>query len=323
MNKQPVLITGGSGYIGTITALCCSAQGFKPVLFDIAPPPAIISTDIIPHITGDIRSSTDIAKAFQTYNPLAVIHLAALTSIQDSTERPQQFFDTNIQGGQLLLAAMMKYSCKHIVFASSAAVYGEPQKKLVETDTLTPINFYGETKRLFESELSATASKDGIKFSILRYFNVAGVSQMGQSEKLSPDSTKLIPSILQVYLKKRKELIIFGDTFPTADGTAIRDYVHVDDVATANVLTLKSMLNTGKNTIYNVGSGVGTSVQDVITQFEDIAHCKIPTLRKKNRPHESSSVVSDISHITKELQWQPVHSSIRSILKSYLGQVNI
>lgn len=315
MKRKVILVTGGAGYIGSVCVEILLEKGFRVVVIDnlrTGNRKAIEKKAIF--VKGDIGNKNLLDRLFKKYNFDAVIHFAAETLVTNAETHPDWYYVNNLQKGIILLEAVRNSKCRKIIFSSSAAVYGDPKSFPVnETDETWPLNAYGYTKLVFEKILTDYSKAYGINFIIFRYFNPAGASQR-HGEMHNPE-THLIPLLLKVAGGERKKISVFGDDYPTKDGTCIRDYLHVIDVAEAHVLALKD-LDFHPNTIYNLGSQRGFSVKEVITMVEKTTGKKIKTEIIKRRPSDPARLVASSEKARKILGWNPKYGDIKTIVKS-------
>ena len=313
--KPRVLITGSSGFIGSVSANKLDKLGYDLILFDQLLPKTrhrTMKTHIC--IQGNILNARLVQSVMKKYQPNVILHLAALTSIADSHKLPNQYYKNNVDGGVVLVKAATSSGCRNIVFSSSAAVYENNVNPISENDTTKPQSVYGKTKKMFEEYL--TQQKHGhINAMVLRYFNVSGAAKDEVPEKKSRAKSDIISRILSTHLKQRKKLIIYGNDYPTRDGTAVRDYVHVEDVAMANTESVKHLLEGGTPQCLNIGSGQGTTTLELIRTFED-RFGNLPKDFGKKRKNEMASVVANITKAEKILSWVPKTSDINAIIQS-------
>jgi len=319
MERQTIFITGGSGYIGVPTAYALHHLGFRIVIFDIKQFPKKISG--MEEATGDIRNEAHLKSAMKVYTPDLVIHLAALTSVADSEKNQKSYHEINVRGTRNVLSAMHTVSCQNLIFASSSAVYKESERKMAEDSPIAPLSFYGKTKEEAEHLIQ---KEKGLHYGILRYFNVVGITEDRLFGESIENNLKLIPSALRVGLGKQKNLYIYGNAYPTPDGTAIRDYVSLEDVVRANVLTVQYLLAFPEskkfrfrecNAICNIGSGQGTSNLEVVHLIEQITKKKIPVVYKKAR-RETVVSIADITKANNMLEWKPKKSRLQDIIQN-------
>jgi len=263
---------------------------------------------------GDVGDRAALDRLFREYSFDAVMHFAAFIEAGESMKFPAKYFRNNTANALTLLDAVTTHKIPRFVFSSTAALYGTPERTPIEeTDTLRPTNTYGETKLLVERMLEWFNRIHGLRYACLRYFNAAGAAGT-QGEDHHPES-HLIPLTLQVALGQRKELSIYGTDYPTADGTCVRDYVHVSDLASAHVLVLQALKEKDK-LIYNLGNGHGFSVREVIETARRVTGQAIPALETPRRPGDPAVLVASAEKIKKELGWQPEYASLEAIVRS-------
>jgi UDP-glucose 4-epimerase len=308
-----VLVVGGAGYIGSVTVEHLIAKGHEVVVFDnltrghrAAVPQ---STKLI---EGDMGSDADIAKAL-AFKPDTVMHFAALSLVGESVQKPALYFQNNVVNGIRLLDAMLREGIKNFVFSSTAAVYGEPPSAPIDEDfPLTPTSAYGDSKLAFEKILKWYSTAYDLHYTSLRYFNAAGATERC-GEDHHPE-THLIPLLLQVASGARDSATIFGDDYPTPDGTGIRDYIHVSDLADAHLLAAEHSLANKKSGIYNLGSQQGFSVKEVIDTVRKVTGHPIPTTVGARRAGDPAVLVASSERIRKDLGWQPVKTDLTTIV---------
>jgi UDP-glucose 4-epimerase len=310
-----VLVTGGAGYIGSVLTEELLNEGHRVIIADnlqqghraaILPEVEFVPTDIC--------DKTAVEEVFRRYPIESVMHLAAESLIGTSMTDPQKFFHTNLQGGQIVLDAMLKYQVNQIIFSSSAAVYGSPQIiPINELHPKIPINAYGESKLMFENILKWYSSAYGLKFITLRYFNAAGAS-LRCGEDHHPE-THLIPNILRAAMNPGGSLSIFGLNYDTADGSCVRDYVHVVDIARAHVNALK-LIERLSGKAFNLGSEKGYSVLEIVRLTREVTGLDIPTSILPGRPGDPDVLIADSSLARRELQWVPQYPQLSTIIES-------
>jgi UDP-glucose 4-epimerase len=312
---ERILVTGGAGYIGSVVVAQLLERGYEPIVFDDlsnghrAALPAAAKL-----VVGDIADRAGLDQVFSEYRPQAVMHFAAFIEAGESMRHPEKFFRNNTANALTLLELLLEHSVKRFVFSSTAALYGTPEKTPIEEDApLQPTNAYGESKLLVEQMLDWLHRIHGLRYSCLRYFNAAGAAGL-QGEDHHPES-HLIPIALQVALGERKEVAIFGTDYPTADGTCVRDYVHVADLATAHLLVLEA-LKEKERLIYNLGNGQGFSVREVIETVRKVTGHAIPAQESPRRPGDPAVLVASSEKIKKELGWNPRYADLESIVRS-------
>jgi UDP-glucose 4-epimerase len=311
-----ILVCGGAGYIGSHTVSELLDQGEEVVVIDHLVQGHRAAVLERAHLyTGDLRDSDLLDRVFTEQTITAVIHFAADSLVGESMEDPLKYYDNNVYGTLCLLKAMHKYDVRHIVFSSTAATYGEAQRvPILETDPTQPTNPYGETKLAIEKMLKWCDEAYGIKYVALRYFNVAGAHVDGKlGEDHSPE-THLIPIILQVAQGKREKINIYGDDYDTPDGTCIRDYIHVTDLANAHILALAKLKQDGTSTVYNLGNGNGFSVKEVIDAARKVTGHEIPAEVAERRKGDPARLVASAEKAMRELNWQPQHPSLEQII---------
>ncbi|MBT8039538.1 MAG: UDP-glucose 4-epimerase GalE [Gammaproteobacteria bacterium] len=312
---ETILVTGGAGYIGSHTCLELLNAGYRVVVVDnlsnsksdsLSRVEQLAGKDIQFHLT-DLRSTRAIKEVFRQETIDAVIHFAGLKAVGESTEIPLAYYQNNIGGTSNLLEAMLEFGCKNIVFSSSATVYGAPDHlPLAEDASLSAVNPYGRTKLYIEHMLRdlADASPDW-NISILRYFNPVGAHASGEiGEHPLGIPNNLMPFITQVAVGELERLDVFGDDYGTPDGTCVRDYIHVVDLARGHIAALKKLQETPGLTTHNLGTGQGCSVLDVILAFEQATGKKIPYRITDRRPGDAPAVYSDPGKAERELGWK-------------------
>jgi UDP-glucose 4-epimerase len=310
-----ILVTGGAGYIGGTVALRLLSTGHNVLIYDNF---CHGHRDLVPAgtqlIEGDIADRERLTRILRDEQVDGVMHFAALIEAGESMKHPEMYFRNNTASTLTLLEAMLAAGVDRLVFSSTAAVYGEPKSTPIEEDAaLAPTNPYGESKLLVEYMLTWMNRIHGLRYASLRYFNVAGAVE-GRGEAHEPES-HLIPLILDVALGRRKSIKIFGQDYPTPDGTCIRDYVHVGDLADAHILALEG-LNTRSRQIYNIGNGQGFSVRQVVDSVRRITGHPIPVLEEPRRDGDPAVLVASSRRIMDELGWKPRFSSLDDIVRS-------
>ncbi len=309
-----VLVTGGAGYVGSVVAQELLEQGYKVVIFDNLQQGH--KQAVVPgaeFVLGDVCNVSDIKAVFRSFTIDAVMHMAAETVVEYSVSDPARYFKVNVVGGINLLDVMLEHGVSSIIFSSSAAVYGEPQGLPIdESHPTIPINSYGESKLMFERILAWYGRAYGLKHVSLRYFNAGGATGL-LGEDHRPE-THLIPNILKAALHKDCEVSIFGTDYPTRDGSCVRDYVHVVDIARAHILALKKIDNLKAN-IYNLGSNVGFTVLEVVRAAEEVVGKKIPVKLCPRRGGDPAVLVASSRRAQLELGWRPEFSDLKRIIE--------
>lgn len=307
-----IMVVGGAGYIGSVTVEQLLKAGHEVVVFDsllkghreAVPPEATF-------FQGDMANQADLTRAFETHPVDAVMHFAALSLVGESVSHPSKYFINNVANGLKLLDTMLEYGVKKLVFSSTAAVYGEPTEWPIHEDfPHNPTNPYGESKLAFEKVLKWYEAAYGLRFATLRYFNAAGATaRVGEDHE---PETHLIPLVLQVAQGKRASISMFGDDYPTPDGTCVRDYIHVVDLADAHIRAL-SILDERSGT-FNLGNGKGFSVKEVIDVARKVTGHAIPAVVAPRRAGDPAVLVASSDRIRKELGWNPQHADLESII---------
>ena len=304
-----ILVTGGAGYIGSHTLLSLVDAGHEPVTFDnlcYGHREAVLEGHFI---QADLADNSALSRLFKTFPIEAVIHFAAFCYVGESMEAPEKYFNNNLVNGLNLLNAMLKSGVDKIIFSSSCAVYGDPSEiPIPETHARNPINPYGLTKHFFEEILSTYEAAHGMKYVSLRYFNAAGADPQARIGESHDPETHLIPLVLHTALGRRSEIQIFGTDYPTFDGTCIRDYIHVCDLAEAHVSALSYLLSGGRSISLNLGTGKGHSVREVFEHCQKICQVTIPYKDVDPRPGDPPELVASGELARKILHWQPQYA---------------
>jgi UDP-arabinose 4-epimerase len=314
-----VLITGGAGYIGSHTAKYFRETGIEPVVFDNLSTGHGWAVQWGPLIKGDLSDARLLRSALEDHRIEAVIHFAASTSAVESLINPGKYFRNNISNGLTLLECMRETGVRNIVFSSSAAVYGMPvDVPISEARSPRPLSPYGATKLSFERALHWYSEAHDFRWAALRYFNAAGADPDGLLGEAHATET-LIPSAIQAALGLRQELEIYGTDYPTSDGTAIRDYVHVTDLASAHRSALDYLLAGGASLTCNLGTGVGYSVREVVQAVERVSRLPVPLRVSPRRAGDAPALVAQASLAHDLLGWTPQHSDLDSIVQTALA----
>ncbi|MBN2002123.1 MAG: UDP-glucose 4-epimerase GalE [Anaerolineae bacterium] len=310
-----VFVTGGAGYIGSVVSIALINAGHTVTVFDNLSKgyrQAIPSQATF--IQGNIADRAALDDAFSKKQYDAIIHFAAFIEAGESMQYPGEFFRNNVTGSMTLIEAAAVYGIPKIVFSSSAGVYAGKDAPLTEGDPIAPANVYGQTKRMIEQTLEWYHRIHELRFAALRYFNAAGALPPHHGESHNPES-HLIPLILQVPLGKRAKVYIYGDDYPTPDGTCIRDYIHIHDLAQAHILALDA-LDEHPNLICNLGNGAGYSVKEVIETARSVTGHDIPVKVTPRRPGDAPMLVADASRARRLLNWEPRIPSLHDIVAS-------
>ncbi|NGQ96799.1 UDP-glucose 4-epimerase GalE [Brevibacillus sp. SYP-B805] len=312
-----ILITGGAGYIGSHAVAEFLAHGEDVVVLDNVRTGHAAAVLAQKFYQGDIRDAELLDRIFSENAIEAVIHFAASSLVGESVTDPLAYYDNNVVAAQRLLAAMRAHGVKKIVFSSTAATYGEPKRVPIEEDDPTePTNPYGETKLAIEKMLKWCDRAYGIKYISLRYFNVAGAHPDGRLGEDHRPESHLIPIILQVALGQRESVAIFGDDYPTEDGTCIRDYIHVMDLAQAHYLALQRLRQKEESAVYNLGNGSGFSVKQVIDKAREVTGHPIPARVEQRRAGDPAVLIASSEKAKRELGWQPRYADLGTIIES-------
>lgn len=320
--RPAVLVTGGAGYIGAHTAKALSERGYQPVIFDSLSSGFREAVRWGELVEGDIRDGTALDRAFAGRAIQAVIHFAGLIEVGRSVSQPDIFWDVNVTGTSSLLAAMRRHDVKRLVFSSSAAVYGQvdqgPLEAIPETAPKAPSSPYGDTKLAGEWMIQAQCRAYGLTAVALRYFNAAGADVSGIIGEAHEPETHLIPLAMAAGLGDGKPLTVFGADFDTPDGTCLRDYIHVTDLAAAHVAALEVDLSPGAFEAVNVGTGQGHSVHAVVAAVARALGRPVPHSVGARRAGDPPSLVADPSRAKALLGWEPLHSDLDQIVRDAL-----
>jgi UDP-glucose 4-epimerase len=309
-----ILVTGGAGYIGGMVALTLAQQGHSVVVYDNL---CHATRPLLPSgaefVQGELADRTGLEKLLSSGFD-GVMHFAALIEAGESMLRPELYFRNNSASTLTLIEAMLATGVKKLVFSSTAAVYGEPDVTPIPEDApLRPTNAYGESKLLVEKILSWMYRVHGFRYASLRYFNVAG-AMGGRGEAHEPES-HIIPLVLDVALGRRDHIKIYGDDYPTPDGTCVRDYIHVEDLAQAHLLAFEALAHR-EQLIYNLGNGAGFSVREVIESARRVTGHPIPVEVQPRRPGDPAVLIASSEKIARELGWKPRHTNLDEIIES-------
>lgn len=312
-----ILVTGGAGYIGSHTCKALHAAGHTPVVFDNLSNGHRDAVRWGPFEHGDITDADRLRDVVRAHTPDAVIHFAGLIEVSQSIADPQSFHRNNVEGTRTLLAVMADADVRKIVFSSTAAVYGTPAQVPIPEDAPThPVNPYGETKLAVERMLAEAANRNALGYVALRYFNAAGADPEGDLGERHDPETHLIPLVLQVALAQREVIQVFGDDYPTPDGTAVRDYVHVCDLAAAHVAALDRLAQPCAPLVANLGTGTGYSVREIIAACRTITGCDIPHRDAPRRDGDPARLVAAPGRAHDVLGWSARQSDLATIIRT-------
>ncbi|MFL6468900.1 MAG: UDP-glucose 4-epimerase GalE [Pyrinomonadaceae bacterium] len=309
-----ILVTGGAGYIGSIVVEETLRAGHKTVVYDnlVKGHREMVSPEAV-FVEGDLLDRKLLTRAISENQIEAVIHMAAYSLVGESVQEPAKYYTNNVVAGLVLLDSMRDCGVSKIVFSSTAAVYGEPEKQPIkETDRTAPTNPYGDTKLAYETALKNYETAYGIRYASLRYFNAAGATE--RCGELHDPETHLIPIVLQAAAGEREIVEIFGDDYPTPDGTCVRDYIHVIDLARAHIQAMEILDN--KSAIFNLGGGNGHSVKEVVAVAAEITGVEIPTRISKRRAGDPAVLIASSDTIKSDLGWKPEFQDLRTIIGS-------
>lgn len=313
-----ILVCGGAGYIGSHTVHELIKQNKDVIIVDNLQSGHMKAVNPkAKFYKGDIRDSEFLDKVFFENKIDAIIHFAANSLVGESMVKPLLYFNNNVYGMQILLESMVKHDIKNIVFSSTAAVYGEPKKiPISEDDETNPTNTYGETKLTMEKMMKWVSKANGINYVSLRYFNAAGALEDGSiGEDHSPES-HLIPLILQVPLGKREAITVFGEDYDTPDGTCIRDYIHVLDLADAHIKAVEYLQNGNESNIFNLGNGIGFSVKEMIDSAKEATSEEIKIVVGERRAGDPARLIASNEKAQKILGWAPKYADVKAIIKT-------
>lgn len=313
-----ILVCGGAGYIGSHTVHELIKQNKDVIIVDNLQSGHMKAVNPkAKFYKGDIRDSEFLDKVFSENKIDAIIHFAANSLVGESMVKPLLYFNNNVYGMQILLESMVKHDIKNIVFSSTAAVYGEPKKiPISEDDETNPTNTYGETKLTMEKMMKWVSKANGINYVSLRYFNAAGALEDGSiGEDHSPES-HLIPLILQVPLGKREAITVFGEDYDTPDGTCIRDYIHVLDLADAHIKAVEYLQNGNESNIFNLGNGIGFSVKEMIDSAKEATSEEIKVVVGERRAGDPARLIASNEKAQKILGWTPKYADVKAIIKT-------
>ena len=312
---QTVLVTGGAGYIGAHACKVLKAAGFTPVTFDNLNTGWEEAVKYGPFFKGDLMNRADVDAAFAQYQPIAVLHFAALSLVGESMKDPGKYWRVNVMGALNLIEGALEAGCRNFVFSSTCATYGDQDGVLLDENSVQkPINSYGASKRAIEDMLTNFGESHGLNHVIFRYFNVAGSDPEGEIGEQHVPETHLIPLMLDAVAGKRPALTVFGTDYATRDGTCVRDYVHVMDLVEAHVLGLQWLLAGKGSRAFNLGTGTGFTVREVIDHSRAVTNCDVPIIEGDRRAGDATALVSGSARAIEELGWQPKRSNLRDMI---------
>lgn len=310
-----ILVTGGAGYIGSHTVADLLERGEEVVVIDnllTGHREALLGGTLY---EGDLRDKELLARIFAENDITAVIHFAASSLVGESMQNPFKYYDNNVYGAMCLLDAMQQAGVKKIVFSSTAATYGEPEKvPIEESDRTEPANVYGETKLMMERMMNWFDKVHGIRYVALRYFNAAGAHTSGKIGEDHRPESHLIPLVLQTALGQREFISVFGEDYPTEDGTCVRDYIHVSDLADAHIKSVEYLNNDGASNVFNLGNGQGFSVKQVIETAVKVTGRDIPVKFEARRSGDPAVLVASSEKARSVLGWKPSYNQLEDII---------
>ncbi len=313
-----ILVLGGAGYIGSHTVKALCDEGVDTVVADNLSTGHTQAVDKRARFyKGDISDSAFLDTLFHKEQIEGVIHFAAYSLVGESVSNPLKYYENNLCGTRVLLEAMVAHKIDKIVFSSTAATYGEPERMPIdEQDRTCPTNPYGETKLAMEKMFYWTAKAHGLRYVSLRYFNACGADACGEIGEAHAPESHLIPLILQVPNGQRPHISIFGSDYPTKDGTCVRDYIHVTDLAQAHILAMRYLAGGNESSIMNLGNGVGFTVQEVIETARRVTGHSIPAVRASRREGDPAQLIASSDKARSLLGWRPQHAALEEIITS-------
>lgn len=310
-----ILVTGGAGYIGSYACKALKVAGFVPVTYDSLITGWRDAVKFGPFEYGNLTDRSRLDEVFTTYEPVAVMHFAALSQVGEAMQKPGIYWTNNVGGSLTLMEAAVAAGCQKFVFSSTCATYGEHDNVVLNESTpQLPLNAYGASKRAVENILQNFEAAHGARSVIFRYFNVAGADPEAEVGEFHRPETHLVPLMLDAIEGKRDALTVFGDDYDTPDGTCIRDYVHVCDLVDAHVLGLRWLLQGKDSRVFNLGTGVGFSVKEVIDQGRAITNRPVPYSIGPRRAGDCTRLVSGSKRATAELGWFPIRSTMHQMI---------
>ncbi|MEG3662986.1 UDP-glucose 4-epimerase GalE [Celeribacter halophilus] len=310
-----VIVTGGAGYIGSHACKALRAAGYEPVTFDNLSTGWEDAVKFGPFEKGDLLDRARLDEVFAKYNPVAVMHFAAFSQVGESMKDPAKYWRNNVIGSLTLIEAAVAAGCMNFVFSSTCATYGDQDNVVLDEESVQmPINSYGASKRAIEDILENFEQAFGLNSVIFRYFNVAGGDPEAEVGEFHQPETHLIPLMLDAIAGKRDALTIFGTDYDTPDGTCIRDYVHVCDLVDAHVLGLKWLEDGKGSRVFNLGTGKGFSVREVIDHSRAVTNMEVPYVEGDRRPGDCTKLVSGSERAIKELGWSPDRSNLTEMI---------
>jgi UDP-arabinose 4-epimerase len=314
-NEKPVLVVGGAGYIGSHTCKALRAAGYTPITYDNLCDGHAHAVKWGPLEVGELADRSRVDKVLRKHKPIAVIHFAAFAAVGESVREPARYYGNNLTATLVLLDALRAASIDMLVFSSTCAVYGTPESvRIAETTPRAPINPYGRSKLMVEQVMEDYGHAYGLKWTALRYFNAAGADPDGEIGEEHDPETHLVPRALMAIAGRIGHLEIFGDDFATRDGTCIRDYIHVCDLAQAHIAALERLMAGGEPGAFNLGTGHGYSVREVIAAVERVTGQRVPLTVGPRRAGDPPALIADPALARAALKFEPKHSDIDTIV---------
>ncbi|MEG3436895.1 UDP-glucose 4-epimerase GalE [Pannus brasiliensis CCIBt3594] len=318
LTKPTILVTGGAGYIGSHAVLALKRSGYSVIVLDnlsYGHPEIVKDVLKVELIVGDTRDRSLLDHLFSTREIAAVMHFAAFIAVGESVAEPAMYYQNNVGGTLTLLEAMLAFGVKKFVFSSTCAIYGNPKEvPMTENHPRDPLSPYAASKDMVERILADFDPAYGLKSVAFRYFNASGADPSGELGEDHQPETHLIPLALLTALGKRESLSIFGTDYETPDGTAVRDYIHVNDLAMAHVLGLEYLLNGGASDVFNLGNGNGFSVREVIEMARQVTGKEIPAIESARRPGDAPILIGSSDKAKRVLGWNPEYADLRTIV---------
>jgi len=312
---KSVLVTGGAGYIGSHACKALARAGYQPVTFDNLSTGWRDAVRFGPFEAGELTDRARLDAVFARHSPVAVMHFAAFSDVGESMRDPGKYWHNNVAGSLTLIQAMLAAGCRDMVFSSTCATYGEKDGVVLDENCAQdPINAYGASKATIEAMLRNFGASDGLRHVIFRYFNVAGADPEAEVGEFHRPETHLVPLMLQAIDGQRPALTIFGSDYDTPDGTCIRDYVHVADLVDAHVLGLDWLRAGRESRVFNLGTGRGFSVREVVDQSRNVTNRAVPVVEGDRRPGDATRLVSGSERAARELGWTPARSTMDQMI---------
>lgn len=317
MVKRTILVVGGAGFIGSHTAKLLHSQGFEPVVFDNLSTGHLTSVRWGPFVEGDILDTRHLAETIENHKPAAIIHFAASAYVGESVDNPAKYYANNVNGTLSVLEASRRTGADKLIFSSSCAIYGIPTRLPIrECETPQPINPYGRTKLIAEHMLADYSAAYGLNYVALRYFNASGADPEQELGEWHDPETHLIPRALLATGGAIETLDVYGDDYDTPDGTCVRDYIHVMDLARAHVLAVDYLLSGGDNLAVNLGTGRGTSIKEIVGAIERVCGRPVPVAMRMRRPGDPPALYAASDLAAEKLGFRAHHSDIETIIRT-------